>query len=69
MIEIVEEPEQIPIRKKLTLNVNQNNDSIISIHELRRDQSKKSSMSPSPGRYRSGKILDFLEKKLSHAKS
>lgn len=29
---------------------------------------QKSSLSPSPGRYRSGKILDFLEKKLSHAK-
>ncbi|CAD8199761.1 unnamed protein product [Paramecium pentaurelia] len=56
-------PDQQEIEDKGSLNVSINEDISPAMLKL------KSSLSPSPGRYRSGKILDFLEKKLSHAKT
>ncbi|CAK95106.1 unnamed protein product (macronuclear) [Paramecium tetraurelia] len=55
-------PDQQEIEDKGSVNVSINEDISPAMLKL------KSSLSPSPGRYRSGKILDFLEKKLSHAK-
>ncbi|CAD8101645.1 unnamed protein product [Paramecium sonneborni] len=53
---------QQEIEDKGSVNISINEDISPAMLQL------KSSLTPSPGRYRSGKILDFLEKKLSHAK-
>ncbi|CAK62048.1 unnamed protein product (macronuclear) [Paramecium tetraurelia] len=55
-------PDQPELEDKGSINISINENMSPAMLKL------KSSLSPSPGKYRSGKILDFLEKKISHAK-
>ncbi|CAD8102807.1 unnamed protein product [Paramecium primaurelia] len=56
-------PDQPELDDKGSVNISINENMSPAMLKL------KSSLSPSPGKYRSGKILDFLEKKISHAKN
>ncbi|CAD8103930.1 unnamed protein product [Paramecium sonneborni] len=55
-------PDQAELEDKGSVNLSINDNISPALLKL------KSSLSPSPMKYRSGKILDFLEKKISHAK-